>query len=48
MHNHNPLNRRAFLGLSLAATAGAALAACSPAAPDAARILPGDPLIADY
>lgn len=47
-HNNNPLNRRAFLGLSLAGTAAAALAACSPAAPDAARILPGDPLIADY
>ncbi|MCQ9164161.1 multicopper oxidase family protein [Arthrobacter sp. STN4] len=44
------LNRRSFLGLSVAATAAAALAACAPTPPtkEATRILPTDPLIADY
>ncbi|MFR0638512.1 multicopper oxidase family protein [Arthrobacter sp. LS16] len=45
------LNRRSFLGLSVATTAVAALAACTPTPPakvGAARILPTDPIIATY
>ncbi len=48
---NNQLNRRSFIGLSVAATATAALAACAPNAPviqKANRIMPGDPLIAEY
>ncbi|WP_125610014.1 multicopper oxidase family protein [Specibacter cremeus] len=43
------LNRRSLLGLSVATTAAAALAACTPAPTvTKQRILPTDPLIADY
>lgn len=45
------LNRRSFLGLSIATTAVAALAACTPTPPVKAgttRILPTDPIIATY
>lgn len=45
------LNRRSFLGLSIATTAVAALAACTPMPPveaGATRILPTDPIIATY
>ncbi|MCU6482193.1 multicopper oxidase family protein [Arthrobacter sp. A2-55] len=49
------LNRRSFLGLSVAATAAAALAACTPAPAkttpttgQGTRILPTDPLVAEY
>ncbi|POH72483.1 multicopper oxidase family protein [Arthrobacter glacialis] len=45
------LNRRSFLGLSVATTAAAALAACTPTPPATGqtnRILPTDPLINDY
>ncbi|MCZ2403898.1 multicopper oxidase family protein [Paenarthrobacter sp. Z7-10] len=48
---NNQLNRRSFFGLSVAATAAAALAACAPNAPAARktnRIMPGDPSIARY
>lgn len=47
--SHHP-NRRVFLGLSVSATAAAALAACSPppASAGVRRILPGDPLVAEY
>ncbi|NVN00270.1 multicopper oxidase family protein [Arthrobacter sp. SDTb3-6] len=46
-----PLNRRSFLGLSVAAAAAAALAACTPATRTPAqetRIMPGDPVVAEY
>ncbi|OIH85343.1 hypothetical protein BLJ79_09240 [Arthrobacter sp. UCD-GKA] len=45
------LKRRSFLGLSIATTAVAALAACTPTLPTkagAARILPTHPIIATY
>ncbi|MEO6531760.1 MAG: multicopper oxidase domain-containing protein [Specibacter sp.] len=44
------LNRRAFIGLSVEACAAVALAACTPAttAESVARVLPTDPLIAEY
>ncbi|GAA4360950.1 multicopper oxidase family protein [Paeniglutamicibacter cryotolerans] len=45
------LNRRSFLGLSVATTAVAALAACTPTPPvttGTARILPTDPLVTAY
>ncbi|GAA1367343.1 multicopper oxidase family protein [Arthrobacter rhombi] len=45
----NQLNRRSFLGLSVATAAAAALAACTPAKPTAAppaRIMPTDPTVA--
>lgn len=48
--NHT-LNRRSFLGFSVAATAAAALAACTSTPPvtgQTNRILPTDPLINDY
>lgn len=46
---NNTLNRRSFLGLSVATAAVAALAACTPlpTANQPGRILPTDPLIAD-
>ncbi|MGO2542709.1 MAG: multicopper oxidase family protein, partial [Specibacter sp.] len=46
-----PLNRRSLLGLSVAAAAAAALAACTPATrtpTQVTRIMPGDPVVAEY
>ncbi|WP_417233649.1 multicopper oxidase family protein [Arthrobacter sp.] len=47
------LNRRSFLGLSVATATAAVLAACTPNRPEAGstavtRILPTDPLVAEY
>lgn len=52
--NHStvrPLGRRRFLGLSVATSAAAALAACSNTqvpAGNLSRVLSGDPVIAEY